>query len=1062
MSLLLLLVFVNSILAVSVSGLEPNSRMHKVVRRTSKTESANLLSVLKEKLALQGVIQPTSPPSTGNARPMSPSDAIGASSSADDAGAKPKRSRSRMVVIKQGEDGRFYEANADSPDKWTRVRSGNSGWWEFGSKVRHVKWKIGGTVAQYKIRPGRKAGEVQAAEPEVRKGPVLLMKDSNLQYFKADGETPDVWKPAVSGARRNWSLGSLLGRGKSVSGSAVSKIHRRAIESRPDPSDAAEASSPGQDSEAKVEGSRPEGTSLSQVSQDQFFHQNGQGPAITSEAPAAHQRVVRFTEPAEIVEKKAKAGSASKLKPEQSNTAGASSSVAESGSGDATGATSEIQPEPEESTGAPPERELPAPRREELGRIGTEFRQTIQYPSVKRPSSLQKAALRTSYNRFKTTLLSKTAQINLKSLSKFLPNLRRPKASSSTSTAPESGEFKGWVDSSGAEGSKPHGLFLKPGTNDEHVWMGEHGHSFGWEPINSGPLQRGSGDAKGKSVVDEGVGESDRASSEIRPESGDATGASTSAAGEGSSDHAGEPGKTPSGSSVGSFESAPMDEVGSEPGSPGRPTDALPPHTGQSSSPVDRKPRTTLQELLKQPALENAEKEKKAAEVASHGERPELTPQEALDRAAKENAAYASSQGRLLVSPESQHLVDHATEPSPSSVTQTGVDAADGIQQPLSRHPVFPKPAPMSPLQKARWKLSTFADDIRDIHAVGRDRSLMDYHTTGGVPAIYGWRDRTGEPVMPTEARRIAQTKGEVRVFYNPFDPLDQKRFTYTGTLRQPGEALLPHTDPGFHAYDVTQRTAKPLPRHWRDAGLSEEERSDRAGRRQFSSADGQWSAEDETQRWPVKWDKTKAELAGKVKSLREGVVAAPGRVRAWGQSLPQQLTDTSTRVRNWYAARQASRSAQDARPGRFTMWRDTARQAWARTPFARTRTTSVPPTEAQGEAENVVDTTPPVGNVAQEGQPPRFARFRTALSRMFNLRPGAASAAQGAQGEAGTRSWRQPFQSAVNGLRRVRDRATTLFKPTSTTRTITEHADQALRLHRRRLHRRRLHRRRL
>ncbi|SPO28671.1 uncharacterized protein UTRI_04549 [Ustilago trichophora] len=126
----------------------------------------------------------------------------------------------------------------------------------------------------------------------------------------------------------------------------------------------------------------------------------------------------------------------------------------------------------------------------------------------------------------------------------------------------------------------------------------------------------------------------------------------------------------------------------------------------------------------------------------------------------------------------------------------------------------------------ARWKLQTKLSDLKDVIAVGRDRSLEAYHTTGGIPAVYGRHTLTTGMMIPVEARRIAQQRGEARIFYDPFNPKSQIRLTYAGPLKKPNDELLPESH--FRTYLVKDpKLALPLPIHWREkpakVGLEEE-----------------------------------------------------------------------------------------------------------------------------------------------------------------------------------------------------------------------------------------------
>lgn len=186
----------------------------------------------------------------------------------------------------------------------------------------------------------------------------------------------------------------------------------------------------------------------------------------------------------------------------------------------------------------------------------------------------------------------------------------------------------------------------------------------------------------------------------------------------------------------------------------------------------------------------------------------------------------------------------------------------------------------------ARWKLQTKLSDLKDVIAVGRDRSLEAYHTTGGIPAIYGRHTMTDGMAIPAEARRIAQQRGEARIFYDPFNPKTQIRLTYAGPLKKPKDELLPESH--FRAYLVKDpKLALPLPRHWREkpakVGL-EEEIADRVNKGITDSRDAEierrrphlkdylgWvrNFDDENEwkdsvpfRWPTqKWDPAKAKM---------------------------------------------------------------------------------------------------------------------------------------------------------------------------------------------------------
>lgn len=117
----------------------------------------------------------------------------------------------------------------------------------------------------------------------------------------------------------------------------------------------------------------------------------------------------------------------------------------------------------------------------------------------------------------------------------------------------------------------------------------------------------------------------------------------------------------------------------------------------------------------------------------------------------------------------------------------------------------------LAPIQQ---KLRTKYLDAKDVLAVGLDRKLENYYTTGGIPAIYGREEIGIGHTIPVEARRIAQKMGEARIFYDPSNPDNQVRLVYTGPKLPPGELA---DEKNFKTYKVPADRALPLPRDWRN-----------------------------------------------------------------------------------------------------------------------------------------------------------------------------------------------------------------------------------------------------
>ncbi|SPO28163.1 uncharacterized protein UTRI_04549_B [Ustilago trichophora] len=215
----------------------------------------------------------------------------------------------------------------------------------------------------------------------------------------------------------------------------------------------------------------------------------------------------------------------------------------------------------------------------------------------------------------------------------------------------------------------------------------------------------------------------------------------------------------------------------------------------------------------------------------------------------------------------------------------------------------------------ARWKLQTKMSDLKDVIAVGRDRSLEKYHTTGGIPALYGRQMITNGMVIPAEARSIAQQRGEARIFYSPFDEKSQIRITYDGQLKKPTDELLPPSH--FRTYLVKDpKLALPLPRHWREkkkpegnqettdtrVDVMEDSRDEAIRRRRPRMIEYlRWVRDfDDKREWaprvPLRWPTTKWDPA-KARMKQE--------VQKFGQRVNSGWNDVNTGLNNaWQKAR--------------------------------------------------------------------------------------------------------------------------------------------------------------
>lgn len=161
-------------------------------------------------------------------------------------------------------------------------------------------------------------------------------------------------------------------------------------------------------------------------------------------------------------------------------------------------------------------------------------------------------------------------------------------------------------------------------------------------------------------------------------------------------------------------------------------------------------------------------------------------------------------------------------------------------------------------LNQAHRSLRTPISDLKDTLAVFIDPQLQRYHTTGGIPAVYGREEILHGYTIPPEARRIAQERGQAIVFYSPFDHTRQVRITYTGSdrLRPIGsqqQPLAPESE--FKTFLIPPEKALPLPRHWRgdQYSLDRKETTQRALDRMkdFEQADWTYNLRE---RWPAKW----------------------------------------------------------------------------------------------------------------------------------------------------------------------------------------------------------------
>lgn len=287
----------------------------------------------------------------------------------------------------------------------------------------------------------------------------------------------------------------------------------------------------------------------------------------------------------------------------------------------------------------------------------------------------------------------------------------------------------------------------------------------------------------------------------------------------------------------------------------------------------------------------------------------------------------------------------------------------------------FVRPIPGNTLQKAKqaflskfadqqWKMRTHLSDIKDAIAVGKDRRLANYHTTGGIAALYGREEFGIGKTIPPEARRIAQELGQVHVFYDWERPQDQVRVAYTGPLRPPGRAtpLAPPED--FRAYVVPPNRALPLPKHWRDAGLDEQTKTVRALMRMNEAENGEWRTMDIRDRWPAKWEQKTADLRAKLQGWQAKLKQKQAEWRAQVQGRPRNLRDPprSSETGNEAAGEAGSAGAEptaEQQMGRSSRgWRQALTGAWNK---ATGRWTS--------DRQQVATPTPPNGPTAPAEQ---------------------------------------------------------------------------------------------
>ncbi|TKY89883.1 hypothetical protein EX895_001180 [Sporisorium graminicola] len=1132
--LLVLLAFVGLIHAAGGLGLEPEPRMHRVVRRWSGDQREGVPPLAGQPVVEEGKFVSTSPPrNNNNLRTISaPADAarISSTEAASSAEAPPIRKPARtdlqgpsqsgqgksvipanpadsadsavswpgtpegsnkqtadvtaaehadrigmtskiprrpaQVII--NEDGKLYLAAADRPSQRTRIRSALDERGSLRSSLRRARWALSDAFAKYK--PNRfwrsrqtetAAAAASAAEPR-RKGVIVLRQESNGRTWAANSADTGAWTLYDSGARRASRLrwpSAWFARLRSAARSAVSKLHRRALEGdQPGLSDTKPAASEEQDTRTMPAASeRVAPNSLSTAGHaPELSASSSSWPQPQPQPPTsgARARLVRFETPPKLkaddeseVESTTKPSSAQAegrtfWQGIRNRYLGASGSAARL-------QASSSEPQPVAAYATAPEQEAPRgrdgilkPTSFLLDQAGSEAppdpeprKAVLQAPNVRAKGNLGSAAAKAS------------GKLSSASLAKFL--IRRPASSSSSPSrntaqatsvnTPERDDASLWrwgEDWADPAGVSRGGWKRLPTVTDPTDTPVEH----------SGPSESGSVDAKGKTVVEPDERWSAGESSSSQPR------------------HQLE--RTPSDLSTdGSFHTSSGSEVGSEPASPRRPL----------SRQVSDAKASAL--AVKQGSAEAMEPEAAAAEAASGG-RLAVDPQfetmheEAVEKKAAEAvapAAEAAAQGRLLVDPRTKMLVDDAARFAPGSSGETDANRAtsavddsvrDGKHHPLAQSMAFEKPPALSLHDSLRWKLHTLRSDYRDFGAVGRDHSLAHHYTTAGVPALYSWSDEHGTPVMPSEARRLAQQYGEVRVFRNPHDAFDQYRLTYDGELRPPGDVLLPETDPHFHTYKVPRERALPTPRAWRDSGLTDAQKSARAVGRMMQAADGTLKPGYGSERWPIRWDRTRAELAAKARSVRGAISAAPDRAVAFGKTVPQRVSDMSNRLRGWYATHQSGEapSEGDAQLGRLARWKESVRQSWAKIRrhsgadaivHAPPSSSDTTPAAAAGlrELRSTADTAS-TSEAAQSSRPPA-SRWWLRVDRGRTGRPSAAESAT---------SWKTPFREAVGALEGVKSRITG-WLPTnkgaaSTAASLTEHSHP---LRRRRLHRRRL-----
>lgn len=254
-------------------------------------------------------------------------------------------------------------------------------------------------------------------------------------------------------------------------------------------------------------------------------------------------------------------------------------------------------------------------------------------------------------------------------------------------------------------------------------------------------------------------------------------------------------------------------------------------------------------------------------------------------------------------------------------------------------------------LSEAQWKLRTHIKDLQDVIAVGRDRRLANYHTTGGVAALYGREEIGIGRTIPSEARRIAQELGQVHVFYDPDRPQNQVRVVYNGPLLPPGRQTPLAPAEQFRAYIVPKDRALPLPKHWRDQGLDERTRSLRTLRRMREAENGEWRTVDIRDRWPAKWDQKKDEWRATVNGWRQSVQNAPTKVKEWYNSRGQRVDAGTDR---------AGQEAQQQKNRPSHAWRQTLVDAWTKAKGRRTQPSREPDTDASRAAAAVSDSSQP------------------------------------------------------------------------------------------------------